>query len=119
MKRRATAIRGDVGATELPIRHLSAGTRVYLSAAAGDDGREWLAVVVLSHEDDLVLRLEGASPEEDLPDQLWAVAVTSYGPARFRTRVLERADATLSCLAPRELDLAERREFFRVPVAFR
>jgi hypothetical protein len=53
-----------------------------------------------------------------LPDELWAVAVTSYGPARFPTRVLERAGATLSCFVPPDLELAERREFFRVPVAF-
>ena len=106
-----------MGATELPDRHLPTGTPVYLSAAIGDDGREWLAVVVLQREDDVVLRLEGGSQEEALPDELWAVAVTSYGPARFRTRVLERADATVSCLAPRAIELAERREFFRVPVA--
>ena len=113
-----TGTREDVGATELPDRYLPADTLVYLTAAAGDDGREWRAVVVSQREEDFVVRLQGGSPGEALPDELWAVAVTSYGPARFRTRVLERADATLSCLAPRDLEFAERREFFRVPVAF-
>jgi len=101
------------------------GTEALIWPALSEDGGEGVPAdstdavkAVLSWVRPQVLRFETSSPEP-LPGLLLVSTLSVAGPAHFVVRKTYQIGTMAACEPPREVNIFERRDLFRVPVAAR